>query len=138
MNLNHSDRGVGEHTLLLTRGQIAKIERSRLFEKSKVRTHLSKRQVKVNVQHQGVFLGMLAVLAAKALPSLLGGLATGLLSGAVRRAVVSIGDGLNLHKLGHCVKIDPVQGNGLYLIPHKSLPGVHGDGLYFETWIIDL
>ena len=34
LNLGHS--GVGEHTLLLTRGQIAKIERSRLIGKRKV------------------------------------------------------------------------------------------------------
>ena len=34
--------------------------------------------------------------------------------------------------LEHCVKIDSVQRNGLYLTPHKSLPGVHGDGLYLK------
>ena len=73
---------------------------------------------------------MLAGFGAKALPSILGGLATGLVSGAVRRAVS--GDGLYLHKLGHCIKIDPVRGNGLYLKPHKILSGVHGDGLYFK------
>ena len=61
---------------------------------------------------------MLAGLAAKALPSIVGGLATGLVSGAVKRM---IGDGLYLHKLGHCVKIDPVGENGLYLTPHKTL-----------------
>ena len=121
----------GKHTLLLTRGQIAKIERLRLIEKSKVTIHLGKRQVKANVQQQGGFLGKLAGLAAKAIPSLLGGLATGLLPGAVKRAV-GRGDGLYLHKLVHCVKIDPVLGNGLYLTPHKSLPGVHGAGLYLK------
>ena len=56
---------------------------------------------------------MLVVLAAKALPSILGGLATGLVATAVKRMVG--GNGLYLHKLGHCVKIDPVRGNGLYL-----------------------
>ena len=50
----------GKHTLLLTRGQIAKIERLRLIEKSKVTIHLGKRQVKANVQQQGGFLGKLA------------------------------------------------------------------------------
>ena len=59
----------------------------------------SKRQVQENVQHKGGFLGMIAGLAAKAIPSLLGGLATGLVSGAVERAMG--GDGLYLHKSGH-------------------------------------
>ena len=73
------------------------------------------------------FLGMVAGLAAKALPSILGGRATGLVPGAVKRAVG--GDGLYLHKLGHCVKFDPVRGNGLYLTPYKILSGVNGGGL---------
>ena len=95
--------GGGAHTLLLTRGQIARIERSRLVGKRQVTIRFSKRQVQANVQHQGGFLGMLAGLAAGALPSLLGGLATGLASGVVKRAVG--GDGLYLHKSGHCVKV---------------------------------
>ena len=88
LNLDHSGGGGGgsggggggggEHTLLLTRGQIAKIDRSRLIRKRKVTIPLSKRQVKANVQHQGGFLAMLGGFAAKALPSILGGLATGL------------------------------------------------------------
>ena len=90
LGLGHSG---GEHTLLLTRGQIAKIERSGLIGKRKVTIRLSKRQAKANLQHQGGLLGMLAGLATKALPSLLGGLANGLVSGAVKR-VVGGGDGL--------------------------------------------
>ena len=69
---------------------------------------------------------MLAGLAAKALPSILGGLATGLVSSVVKRVVG--GNGLYLHKLGHCVKIDPVRGNGLYLTPQRP-PGV-------QEWIV--
>ena len=79
LDLDHNGGGGGgEHTLLLTRGQISKIELSRLIGKRKVTIHLSERQVKANVQHQGGFLGMVAGLSAKALPSILGGLATGL------------------------------------------------------------
>ena len=63
LDLDHSG---GEHTLLLTRSQIVRIERWKLIGKSKVAIHLSKRQVKANVQHQGGFLDMLAGLAAKA------------------------------------------------------------------------
>ena len=73
---------------------------------------------------------MLAGLAVKALPSIPGGLATGLVSSAAKRVVG--GNGLYLHKLGHCFKIDSVRGNGLYLTPHKRLSGVHGDGLYLK------
>ena len=134
LDLDHSG---GEHTLLLTRGHIAKIERWRLIGKCKVTIHLSKRHVKANVQHQCGFLGMLAGLAVKPLPSILAGLATGLVLGAVKRVVG--GDGLYLHKLGHCVKSDPVRGNGLYLTPRKRLSGVHGDGLCLkrESTILD-
>ena len=80
-----------------------------------------------NVKHQGGFLGMLAGLAAKALPPLLKGLATGLV---VDRATAAAGDGLYLHKSGNCVKVEPVKGNGLYLTPHRRLVG--GDGLYLK------
>ena len=73
---------------------------------------------------------MLAGLAAKALPSILGGLAIGLVSSTVKRVVG--GNGLYLQKLGHCVKINPIRGNGLYLTPHKGISGVHGDGLYLK------
>ena len=130
IKLNIQDVG-GVHTLLLTHGQIARIERSRLVGKRRVTIRLSMRQVQANVQYQGGFLGMLAGLAAKALPSLLGGLATGLVSGAVKHAVAG-GDGLYLHKSGHCVKVEPVKGDGLYLTPHQRLGGVQGDGLYLK------
>ena len=130
IKLNIQDVGGPHNTLLLTRGQITRIERAKLIGKRQVTVHFSKRQVQANVQYQGGFLGMLAGLAAKALPSLLGGLATGLVSGAVEKAVG--GNGLYLHKSGHCVKVDPVKGNGLYLTPHRGLHGVHGDGLYLK------
>ena len=125
-----NDGGGANHTLLLTRSQIARMERAKLIGKRKVCIRFSKQQVRANVHHRGGFLGMLAGLAAKALPSLLGGLTTGLVSGAVKHAVA--GNGLYLHKSGHCVKIDPVKGNGLYLSPHQRLSNVYGDGLYLK------
>ena len=70
---------------------------------------------------------MLAGLAAKALPPLLKGLATGLVSGAVKKVVG--GDGLYLHKSGYCAKVEPVKGNGLYFTPHR---GGRCDGLYLK------
>ena len=119
--------------LLLTTSQKSKLERAKIVGKPYVTIRLSKRQVHANVSHKGGFLGLLAGLAAKALPVLAKGVATGLVSGAVRRVVSSKkknsdGDGLYLHKSGHCVKIDPVKGNGLYLTPHHRLSTPHGDG----------
>ena len=34
------------------------------------------------------------------------------------------GNGHYLHKSGHCVKVEPVKGNGLYLTPQSRLAGV--------------
>ena len=95
--------GGGDHSLLLTHEQIARIERARIIGKQKLSIHLSTKQVKANVQHSGGFLGMLAGLAAKALPVLLGGLTTGLISGGIEKAIG--GNGLYLHKSGHCIKV---------------------------------
>ena len=139
--------GNGNHVLLLTGSQIDRMERARFIGKPTVRIHMSKKQVRANVEHSGGFLGMLASVAVKILPTLLGGLATGVLSGAVSKAVGgnglylhpsgrrrSSGDGLYLHKSGHCVKVQPdVKGRGLRLTPSRtSLAGVHGDGLYLK------
>lgn len=126
------NRGEEEHTLLLTRGQIAKVERAKMMGKSTKTIRLSKRQVRANVTHAGGFLGMLAGLVARALPTLAKGLATGLVSGAVAKAISSSGDGLYLFRSGHCIKVDPVKGNGLYLQAHPSLDDERGDGLYLK------
>ena len=84
---------------------------------------------------------MLAGLATKALPTLLGGVATGLLSGTVEKAVGGHGlhpsgrihgDGLYLHKSGYCVKVEPTKGNGLRLTPNRLVDVHGGDGLYLK------
>ena len=51
-----------------------------------------------NVNYTGGFLGMLASLAARPLPTLLTGLTTGLLSGGISKAIS--GNGLFLQKHG--------------------------------------
>ena len=89
------DANGGKHVFLLAHSQIQRLERAKMIGKSTLNIHLSKKQAKANVQHHGGFLGMLAGLGAKALPALLGGLATGLVSGAVEKAVG--GRGLYLH-----------------------------------------
>ena len=137
--------GDGNHLLLLTNSQLERMERARLIGKPPESIHMSKKQVQSNISHSGGFLGMLAGLAARALPTLLGGLATGVLSGAVSKAVGGhglrlhpssysrrYGDGLYLNKSGHCVKIEPTKGKGLRLSPSRvpSLPS--SDGLYWK------
>ena len=129
VNLQNGD---GEHTVLLTRGQIAKIERARLIGKKRVTVRLSSKQVQANIKHEGGFLGMLASLAARALPTLLTGLASGLVSGAVEKAVTA-GSGLYLHKKGYgCAKVQIVKGDGLYLTPHPHINTAGGNGLFLK------
>ena len=71
---------------------------------------------------------MLASLAARVLPSLLGGL----VSGAVEKAVS--GSGLYLQKRrngNNAARIQVVKGNGLYLTPHPPVV-VNGHGLFLK------
>ena len=121
---------VGDKTLLLTKRQIAKIERAKGMKKD-VLLRLSKRQLKANVKYKGGFLSLLAGLAAKVLPALLGGLATGVVSGAIEKAMTK-GDGLYLHKQGHCYQIQKTEGDGLFLSPHQRLHEISGDGIFLR------
>ncbi len=98
---------------------------------------MSQLQLKKNRSHPGGFLGFLASLAARALPALAKGIATGALGGAAEQFMKG-GDGLYLFKRGHCLKVDPVKGNGLYLRSAPSGNGLggegagRGDGLYLK------
>ena len=121
---------VGDKTLLLTKKQISKIEKAKDIKKG-VLLHLSKRQVKANVEYKGGFLGLLDGLAARVLPTLLCGLASGVVSGAIEKAM-SKGDGLYLHKQGHCYQVQKTEGNGLFLTPHQPLCEMSGDGLFLQ------
>ena len=128
----------GDDTLLLTSGQIAKVERARLMNKKKITIRMSRFQVKANMKHEGGFLGLLLGLLSAALPSIvsaataaapavLASVATGAISGAISKAVS--GDGIYLKKNGLSAKLSPVEGQGLYLSPH---PIIEGDGLYLK------
>ena len=128
----------GHHTLLLTHLQRKRLERAKLLNRSSITIRLSKKQVKANMEHKGGFIGTLLGLASSVLPTLLGGVATGLISGGIEKAISGSGlhdrrsgNGLYLHKSGHCVKIIPIHGRGLQLVP-KKLRGVNGDGLYLK------
>ena len=118
---------------LLTTAQRNRVTRATMMNKSTITIKLSKKQVKANAEHRGGFLGALLGVASKVLPTILGGLATGLISGGIEKAVSGrgVGDGLYLHKSGHSVKIIPIHGRGLQLIP-KKLHGVCGNGLFLK------
>ena len=81
-----------------------------------------------NRAHPGGFLGaLLGTIASRALPALAKGVASGLLGG------LRGGDGMYLFKRGHCLKVDPVKGQGLYLQRGGSGIGCPaGDGLYLQ------
>ena len=127
-------RRKGHHTFLLTHRQQKRLERAKQMDQCSVTLKLSKKQIKDNIEHKGGFIGTLLAAASKVLPTLLGGLATGLISGGIEKAISGRGvggNGLYLHKSGHCVKIIPIRGRGVQLIP-KKLSGVSGDGLYLK------
>ena len=69
---------------------------------------------------------------ARALPTILSGVTTGLLSGGITKAISgsgsAAGDGLYLYKHDKCYRVQEYKGNGLYLTPHPRF--VEGDGLY--------
>ena len=127
-----------EHTLLLTRAQIASIEKARAANRQRFKTiRMSHRQVEKNITHPGGILGFLAGLARRALPALAKGLATGILngmnSGNAAAAAATDGEGLFLFKKGHCMKVEPMHGNGLYLTSHQhNFEKNFGQGLYLQ------
>ena len=67
-------------------------------------------------------------LLSKVAPSLLGGLIISLVSAGVKKVIV--GHGLSTHKHGIVHKVDPVEGNRLYLSPRPRLDGVYEDNRY--------
>ena len=125
--------------LLLTKGQILKMQRARLIGKKSMTIRLSSKQVEANIKHEGGFLGMLIAALSAALPSILSAAtaaapavlasaATGAISGAIAKAVS--GDRIFFQKNGLAVKMQPVKG-GLYLTPYRSIQG--GDGLFLKN-----
>ena len=124
--------------MLLTPAQINRLDKAQV-EGRRVQSCLSARQVAWNVSYNGGFIGMLASLAAgaiprvaRALPTVLSRLATGLLSGGINKAISGsgTGDGLYLHKHDKCYRVQKMKGNGLYLAPHPRF--VEGDGLFLK------
>ena len=118
--------GPKSKTVLLTKGQIQKMERDHLVGKSCSEIRMSPPQVKANTEHHG---GFLWTLAARLAPAILSGIASAAAKNIAGR-VMKRGRGLYLQKNGQCGQVQLVNGGGLYLSPHPKFHG--GEGL-FET-----
>ena len=104
-----------------------KIERAQLIGKGSLSIRMSRKQVQANTIHKGGFLwGLLSRLA----PAVLGGIASGLASKAITG-----GKGIYLKRKGHCAKVEPVKGGGLYLSPHPWLTS-DGEGLFTGSGLL--
>ena len=86
----------GDNVLLLTPAQINQLDKAQVQGK-RIQIRLSAKQVARNVSYTGGFIGMLASLAARAiplvaraLPTTLSGLTTGLLSGGINKASIGV------------------------------------------------
>ena len=129
----------GDHEILLTHSQVNRLDKAQSPGK-RAHLRLSAKQVARNASYTGGFLGVLASLAARALPlvvralpTIMTGLTTGLLSGGISKAISGkgLGDGLCLHKNSKCYRVQKTEGDGLFLSPSSSIPN-RGDGLFLK------
>ena len=127
---------IGDDLLALTKAQTQRLQKALEAGKG-ITIKMSKTQVKKNLQVEGGFLGMLAGLAARALPflakSILPALGIGALTGVANAGVSkALGNGLYLKKGGNTMRVE-TDGKGLYLSP-ASGSGLkkYGDGLYLS------
>ena len=132
---------IGEDVIAVTNRQLKAMQKA--FEKRKgIRITMSPTQLKHNLTMEGGFLGMLAGLAARALPflataakTILPSLGIGALSGVANAGVQKLmGSGLYLKKGGCVCKVETSKnGKELYL---NSASGrgleLFGDGLYLK------
>ena len=127
---------IGDDLIALTKAQTLRLQKA--YETGKgITIKMSKTQVRKNLQVEGGFLGMLAGLAARALPflakSVLPALGIGALTGVANAGVSkALGNGLYLKKGGNTMRVE-TDGKGLYLSP-ASGAGLkkYGDGLYLS------
>ena len=133
--LGHEDLQ-GNDILAVTNLQAKKLAKAHENGKG-ITIRMSSSQLKHNTKIEGGFLGLLAGLAAKALPmavkTVLPALAVGALSGAASSGVQkAMGSGLYLKEGGRVCQIE-TDGHGLYLKPYKG-KGLesYGDGLYLK------
>ena len=135
IRLGHEDLR-GNDIIAITESQAKELAKA--YENGKgIMIRMSSRQLKHNKKVEGGFLGLLAGLAARALPMLartvLPALGVGALSGLASTGVQkAMGSGLYLKKGGLVSQVE-TDGHGLYLKPYKG-KGLksHGDGLYLK------
>ena len=133
--LGHKDLQVND-ILAVTGSQAKKLAKAHENGKG-VTIRMSSSQLKHNTKIEGGFLGLLAGLAARALPVLaktvLPALGVGALSDLASRGVQKdMGSGLYLKEGGRVCQIEK-DGHGLHLKPYKG-KGLqsYGDGLYLK------
>ena len=135
IRLGHEDLK-GNDILAVTNLHAKKL--AKVHENGKgITIRMSLNQLKHNKKIEGGFLGLLAGLAARALPvvvkTVLPALGVGALSGLASSGVQkAMGSGLYLKEGGRVCQIE-TDGHGLYLKPYKcqGLKG-YGDGLYLK------
>ena len=135
IRLGHEDLQ-GNDILAVTNSQAKKITNAHKNGKG-ITIRMSSSQLKHNRKIEGGFLGLLAGLAARALPmiakTVLPALGVGALSGLASSGVQkAMGSGLYLKKGGVVSQVE-TDGQGLYLKPYKG-KGLqfYGDGLYLK------
>ena len=135
IRLGHKDLE-GNDILAVTNSQVKKLAKAHENDRG-ITIRMSSNQLKHNTKIEGGFLGLLAGLAARALPMLakiaLPMVGVGALSGLALSGVQkAIGSGLYLKK-GGCVSQVETDGFGSYLKPYKG-KGLqsYGDGLYLK------
>ena len=126
----------GSDVLALTNSQVNQMRKAYEGRKG-VTIKMSKTQLSHNMKVEGGFIGMLASLAARALPMLaktvLPALGVGALTGLASSGVQKVmGQGLYLKKGGCVCQVETI-GKGLYLGPVSGSGFVAvGDGLYLK------
>ena len=135
IRLNHEDLN-GNDILAITKSQAKKLAKAHEDGKG-ITIRMTSKQLKHNMKTEGGFLGLLAGLAARALPmiakTVLPALGVGALSGLASTGVQkAMGNGLYLKKGGLISQVE-TDGEGLYLKPYKgkALTG-YGEGLYLK------
>ena len=135
IRLGHEDLQ-GNDILAITNSQAKRLAKAQENGKG-ITIRMTSKQLKHNTKIGGGFLGLLAGLAARALPmiakTVLPALGVGVLSELASSGVQkAMGSGLYLKK-GGCICQVETDGHGLYLKPYKG-KGLqsHGDGLYLK------
>ena len=135
IRLNHEDLN-GNDILAITKSQAKKMAKAHENGRG-ITIRMTSKQLKHNMKTEGGFLGLLAGLAARALPmiakTVLPALGFGALSGLASSGVQkAMGNGLYLKRGGLITTVE-TDGEGLYLKPYKGR-GLqsYGDGLYLK------